>query len=208
MDEPRLETLGLKPIEAELATIAALKDKRQIAALIAHYNQVSVTAPYDFGVHQDARDSTKYIVDLGQSGLGLPDRDYYLKDDDAKLKDARVKYQAHVGKMLAMSGDHDAAANARRIVALETELARVQWTKVQNRDPVKTYNRVELAPPPKRPPPPRRTVCESDLLTVKRLSLQDTQIAARWDQFVVRCPEARENNVRHCLHVRHTALRC
>ena len=145
MDEPRLETLGLKPIEAELATIAALKDKRQIAALIAHYNQISVTAPYDFGVHQDAKDSTKYIVDLSQSGLGLPDRDYYLKDDDAKLKDARVKYQAHVEKMLAMSGDHDAAANAKRIVALETELAKVQWTKVQNRDPVKTYNRVELA---------------------------------------------------------------
>ena len=144
MDKPRLETLGLKPIESELATVAALKDKKQIAALIAHYNQIGVTAPYDFGVHQDAKDSTKYIVDLGQSGLGLPDRDYYLKNDDAKLKDARVKYQAHISKMLAMSGDRHAGADARKIMTLETALAKVQWTKVQNRDPVKTYNRVEL----------------------------------------------------------------
>ena len=96
-------------------------------------------------IHQDAKDATKYIADIGQSGLGLPDRDYYLKDDDAKLKDVRLKYLAHIDTMLTKLGDKNAAQSAKDILALETELARVQWTKVENRDPVKTYNQVELS---------------------------------------------------------------
>lgn len=144
MDEKKLDALGLKPLAADFARIAGLKSKQQIPALIAHFNRVGATAPYDFAIHQDAKDATRYIVDLTQSGLGLPDRDYYLKDDDAKLKDARAKYAAHIEKMLRMAGDKAAAASARDIVALETALAQVQWTKVANRDPVKTYNKVEL----------------------------------------------------------------
>ena len=145
MDDPRLEQLGAKPLDAEFARIDALKSKSDITALIAHFNQIGVSAPFDSQVHQDAKDSTKYIVDLGQGGLGLPDRDYYLKDDDAKLKAMRAKYQVHVEKMLGMTGEKNDAAIAKDIVALETRLARVQWTKVQNRDPVKTYNPVEFA---------------------------------------------------------------
>ncbi|WP_425458253.1 M13 family metallopeptidase [Collimonas rhizosphaerae] len=145
MDEPALETLGIKPLDAEFAKVDALKDKKQIPGLIAHLNSIGVNAPYDIGIHQDAKDSSKVIADLGQSGLGLPDRDYYLKADDAKLKDTLAKYRAHIETMLALSGDKAAKKNAASIVALETELAKVQWTKVENRDPVKTYNRVELA---------------------------------------------------------------
>ncbi|HJU70757.1 MAG TPA: M13-type metalloendopeptidase [Paucimonas sp.] len=145
MDEQKLDANGLKPLAAEFAAIASIRNKRQIPALIANFNRFGATAPYDIGIHQDAKDATRYIVDLGQGGLGLPDRDYYLKDDDARLKEARVQYQAHIEKMLAMAGDRNAAASARNILALETALARVQWTKVENRDPVKTYNRVELA---------------------------------------------------------------
>jgi predicted metalloendopeptidase len=145
MDEARLETLGLKPLEGEFKKIDALKDKKQIPALIAHYNRIGVAAPYDVGVHQDNKDATKYVVDFSQSGLGLPDRDYYLKDDDAKLKEIRAKYLAHIEKMLAMSGDKKAAANAKAILALETELAKVQWTKVELRDPVKAYNPTDVA---------------------------------------------------------------
>jgi len=144
MDEARLEALGLKPLDAEFARVAALKDKKQIPALIAHFNQIGIAAPYDIGVDQDNRDSTKYAVGFGQSGLGLPDRDYYLKKDDAKLKEARVRYLAHITKMLTLAGDKSAAAKARQIVALETKLAQAQWTKVQNRDPVKVYNKLEL----------------------------------------------------------------
>lgn len=144
LDDGRLESLGLQPLDEEFARIASLADKKQIPALIAHFNRIGVTAPYDIGIHQDARDATRYIADLSQSGLGLPDRDYYLKDNDARLKEARIKYQAHIEKMMRMAGDQNAAVSARNIMVLETALARMQWTKVQNRDPVKTYNRVEL----------------------------------------------------------------
>ncbi|MFC3111373.1 M13 family metallopeptidase [Undibacterium arcticum] len=145
MDEKTVDELGLTPLDHELAKIRALKDKKELPSLIAHLQQIGVGAPYDFGVHQDARDSTKYVVDFAQSGLGMPDRDYYLKLDDAKLADARAKYLVHVEKMLTLAGDQNAAANARQIVALETELAKVQWTKVENRDPVKTYNKLDFA---------------------------------------------------------------
>ncbi|WP_313029290.1 M13 family metallopeptidase, partial [Massilia alkalitolerans] len=145
MDEARLEQLGITPLKGELANIAAIKDKAELPAIFARLGRLGVTVPFSFYIHQDAKDSTKYVADLYQGGLGMPDRDYYLKADDAKLADTRAKYQQHVEKMLALSGDKNAAANAKAIVDLETELARVQWTKVENRDPIKTYNKVELA---------------------------------------------------------------
>jgi predicted metalloendopeptidase len=95
-------------------------------------------------VHQDARDSTKYVFDLDQDGLGLPDRDYYLQND-ARLNRVRSQYGQHIEKMLTLAKDPNAAGNARDILALERALAKVQWTKVQNRDPVKTYNKIEFA---------------------------------------------------------------
>ena len=145
MDEKKADALGLTPLNAELARIAAIKDKAELPAMMAHLGQLGVRVPYDFGIHQDAKDSTKYVADISQGGLGLPDRDYYLKADDAKLADALAKYQVHVEKMLALAGSKTAAADAKAIVAFETELAKVQWTKVENRDPIKTYNKVELA---------------------------------------------------------------
>ena len=145
MDEARLEQLGIAPLKGELDKIASIKDKAELPATFARLGRLGVTVPFGFYIHQDAKDSTKYVADLYQGGLGMPDRDYYLKADDAKLADTRAKYQQHVEKMLALSGDKNAAANAKAIVDLETELARVQWTKVENRDPIKTYNKVELA---------------------------------------------------------------
>ena len=144
MDDKKLAQLGLTPLQGEFDKIAALKDKKDIPALIAHYNRIGVTAPYDLGVHQDNKDSTKYIVDFGQSGLGLPDRDYYLLANDKKLTEARAQYEAHITKMLTMAGNKQAAATAKHIIALETQLAKVQWTKVQNRDPIKGYNKKQL----------------------------------------------------------------
>jgi predicted metalloendopeptidase len=145
MDEARLEQLGLAPLSAELAKVDAIKDKAELPAVFARMSKLGVDVPFDFGIHQDAKDSTKYVADIGQGGLGMPDRDYYLKLDDAKLSEARAKYQQHVEKTLAMAGDKNAANDAKAILALETEIARVQWTKVENRDPVKTYNKFELA---------------------------------------------------------------
>jgi len=145
MDEAKLDQLGLTPLQKEFARIDAITDKQQIPALIAHLASIGVDTPYVPYVHQDNKDSTRYVFDLYQSGLGLPDRDYYLKPDDEKLSDALHKYQTHITTMLSMAGDRDAATKASSIVALETALAKVQWTKVENRDPVKLYNKVALA---------------------------------------------------------------
>ena len=145
MDEARLEQLGVAPIQAGLARIAALQDKKQLPELIAHFNRHNYGAPIDLGVHQDNKDSTKYVVDFAQSGLGMPDRDYYLKKDDAKMADTLAKYQATVAKELALAGDADAEAHARLIVEFETKIAQIHWSKVELRDPVKAYNKVPVA---------------------------------------------------------------
>jgi len=144
LDEAALERLGLQPLNAEFAKIDALQDKSEIATLIARFNRLGIGAPYTPQVHLDARDSTKYVFDLNQGGLGMPDRDYYLQDD-AKLKQIRAQYRQYIEKMLTLAGDQAPASNADGILELETALAKVQWTKVQNRDPVKTYNKFELA---------------------------------------------------------------
>ena len=148
MDETRLESLGMKPLRSEFAAIDAISDKSGIPALIAHLNRIGAVAPYAFSINQDARNSLQYAVIVRQSGLGMPDRDYYLKDD-AKLKDTRAKYQAHVAKMLGMAGDAGSASHAAAILELETALARNQWTRVENRDPIKTYNKIAIAELPK-----------------------------------------------------------
>ncbi len=145
MDEARRETLGLKPLQADFARIEALKDKSEMPALIGYFNEMRITAPFAVRVVQDAKDATQYAVAVYQSGLGLPDRDYYLNDTDAKLKDARAKYQTLIEKMLSAAGDKDAATRAKEILGLETALAKSQWTRVENRDPVKTYNKFTLA---------------------------------------------------------------
>jgi predicted metalloendopeptidase len=144
MDEARLETLGLAPLKAAFAEIDAMSDKRDIPGLIARFNRTGAGAPYDINIDQDQKDSTHYAAILSQSGLGMPDRDYYLKDD-AKLKSARAQYLTHMEKMLAMAGDSQAGRSAADIMKLETAMAELQWTRVANRDPEKTYNKVPLS---------------------------------------------------------------
>ncbi|HEY6621794.1 MAG TPA: M13-type metalloendopeptidase [Steroidobacteraceae bacterium] len=143
MDEAALDRLGLKPLDAEFARIDALKDKGQISSLIAHFNRIGVAAPFSPQVHQDAKDATRYVFDLEQGGLGLPNRDYYLAQD-AKLIQIRALYGQHVQKMLMIAGDQRAARDAKNIVALESALAEAQWSEVENRNAAKTYNKVAL----------------------------------------------------------------
>ncbi len=142
MNEAQLESLGVRPLASELNRIRAVRDKKAIPVLIAHLNRIGVNTPYLSYVGQDARESTKYAAYLGQGGLGMPDRDYYL---DPKLAAVKAKYQLHVEKILGLAGAKNGAAAARAIVALETALAEAQWTKVENRDPVKRYNKTALA---------------------------------------------------------------
>ncbi len=143
MEEPALEQLDLKPLASELARIDALRRKSEIPALIAHYDLINVSAPIDVEIDQDAKDSTRYVFELEQSGLGMPDRDYYLQQD-SKLEQMRSKYRSYVEQLLSMSGDRAAASDAQQIFELETGLAIVHWSRVDNRDPVKNYNKFEL----------------------------------------------------------------
>lgn len=145
MDQDRRNALGLAPLKAELARIAALSGKEGLAALVAHMNRIDGGAPLDMGVGQDNKDSTRTIVNISQSGLGLPNRDYFLTDNDARLTEIRAKYQRHIENMLALAGHAQAATQAAQIVALETEIARLHWSAVERRDPVKAYNKLTLA---------------------------------------------------------------
>jgi putative endopeptidase len=144
MDEAKIEEAGVKPIAPELARVDALKDKKELPALMAEFVRNGVSVPLIPYVHQDAKDSTQYAGDFYQSGLGLPDRDYYLIDDD-KFKGIRAAYLAHMQKMFELAGLKDGAQAAKDVLALETQIAKVQWDKVVNRDPVKTYNPYEPA---------------------------------------------------------------
>ncbi len=145
LDEARIDELGSKPLAPELARIDALKSKRDLPALIAHLQQLSVTVPYVLSVHLDQRNTSRYVADLQQDGLGLPDRDYYIRDDATTLRLLRSKYQEHIASSLARLGEKDGARQAADIVALETELARAQWSKLDSSDPNKTDNSVELS---------------------------------------------------------------
>jgi putative endopeptidase len=145
MDEARIEQLGLTPLQGELERIAAVKDKNALPALFAHLHRLGATLPFDVEILQDQKNSSRYVPVIGQAGLGLPNREYYLRPDDAKLAATKGKYQDYVGKMLAIAGDRNATADAEAVVGLEAELAKAQWSAVELRDPVKGYNKVSLA---------------------------------------------------------------
>jgi putative endopeptidase len=148
MDEAKVEAAGLAGLKPELDRIRAVSDKAALPPLFARLSQFWVRTPYYLDIGPDEHDATVYITHLGQSGLGLPDRDYYLKDD-AHFQAIRTAYRAHIVKLLSLAGERASEADADAMIALETAIARLQWTRVENRDPLKTYNRrskAELPP--------------------------------------------------------------
>jgi predicted metalloendopeptidase len=139
MNEARVERLGTKPLHAELELIAAIKHPGDAGKLMAQLDRIGIPSPIATFVRPDSRHSTQYAFWMAQGGLGLPDRDYYLSDD-ARLVGFRTKYREHVEKMLHLLGDAGPGKEADKIIALETSLAKIQWTRVANRDSQKTYN--------------------------------------------------------------------
>ncbi|PYL15766.1 MAG: hypothetical protein DME30_10810 [Verrucomicrobia bacterium] len=143
MDEKTIEAMRTKPLQDELSKIDNLKDRQDVLKEIAHLHTIGVNAFFNFGSGQDDKDSTREIAQAVQGGLGMPDRDYYTKDDDAskKLRDA---YVGHVTKMLTLLGEsaEKAGADAKKILALETSLAQASRTRVELRDPQKNYNKM------------------------------------------------------------------
>jgi predicted metalloendopeptidase len=151
MDEARANKLGRTPLDPELARIDAIATKADLARHLARMMMLNMTSLVGGYVEGDAQQPDMSVLYLSQSGLGLPDRDYYLKDDP-KLKEYRQKYLAYVAKALTLAGQPGPEAAAREIVALETRLAKSHWTNVESRDAVKTYNKVALTDLPKQFP--------------------------------------------------------
>jgi putative endopeptidase len=146
MDEAAVEKAGLAPLASELAAIDKVTSPSQLASAIGHLTSLAVDMPIDVDINQDARKAERYVPSLSQGGLGLPDRDYYLVADDAKFKQARERYVVYMARLLELGHASGAAkASAEAVLTLETALAKGQWTRVENRDPVKTYHRVDLA---------------------------------------------------------------
>ncbi len=143
LDTAAIEAKGLSPIKPWLTRIEG-SSRGDYAALVAEAARNGVGGPFAAFVGQDAKDPNAYVLNLFQSGLSLPDRDYYLSDD-AKLAAAKTAYRAHVAKMLTLAGEGDADARAAALVDFETEIAKVSWTRVQNRDADATYNKMTLA---------------------------------------------------------------
>ncbi|KFE69152.1 M13 family metallopeptidase [Hyalangium minutum] len=139
MDTQRIEQLGLEPIRADLQRVAALKSPNEYPALFAEFYRWGVPTPLAAFVGQDAKQATRYILYANQAGLGLPDRDYYFKQEP-RFAEVRAAYQKYVEQLLALAGEKDAASAAKNIVDLETKLAEKSWDRVRNRDREATYN--------------------------------------------------------------------
>jgi putative endopeptidase len=142
MDEAAIESRGLAPLEEDLKRIQAIASKKDLAAYLGYAQRIGVPQPFVYFVAIDEKNSTQYVGTLYQTGIGMPDRDYYLSSD-AQLKAVRDKYRVYIKDLLAAAQTPNAEASARKIYALEERLAKAQWTQVQNRDAEKTYNRYE-----------------------------------------------------------------
>jgi putative endopeptidase len=141
LDSGAIDALGLKPAQPGLASIAAANNHEELARLVGR-PELQLTAPLAMDVRIDEKDPDHYMVIVTQSGLGLPDRDYYLKDEPVYTQ-LREKYAAHIERLLKLAGQPDAAPAAKAIVELETQIARAQWPRAKRREKDLTYNPVK-----------------------------------------------------------------
>ena len=146
MDATAIEAAGLKPLADDFAAIDAISDRKSLDAAISLLQREGVNALFRFASGQDFKDSTRVIAQASQGGLGMPDRDYYFREDE-KSKQLRADYEQHVSKMFALAGDAPeiAAAEAKTVIAIEMALAKASRTRVELRDAEKNYNLMSLA---------------------------------------------------------------
>jgi putative endopeptidase len=145
MDETLVEKLGAKPMQPELAAVESLKNTKYLAPLLVRLQMQGIFVPFGYGPTQDPDDSNSMIVGIDQGGLGLPDRDYYTKDD-AKSKETRDRYVQHVQKMFELMGDSPEVAtkNATTVMRMETSFANASLTRVERRDPYKQKHKMTV----------------------------------------------------------------
>jgi putative endopeptidase len=136
MDESRINDQGLQPLETEFKPIQAVQDAKSLSAEIVHLQEIEVAAPLNLSAAQNLHDTTRMIAEIAISGLGLPDRDYYLRDEP-RFKDAREKYVVYVRKMFALAGSNEAQGTqaSASVMKIETALAHARLSRVELRDP-------------------------------------------------------------------------
>ena len=140
MDEARIESLRRHAAQWR-ATTAKIKETKDLPAAFARASRIGVRLPFSVNVGADQRNSDAYVVQIGQSGLGMPNRDYYLRTD-GKFPDTRKAYTTYLARMFALANQPDPEGAAARIVSLETKLAELQWDNARNRDRNATYNKM------------------------------------------------------------------
>jgi putative endopeptidase len=146
MDTSAIDAEGIKPLQPELDRIAAIHDRAGLQDEIVHLQSMGVRAPFLVDSTQDFKDATKVTGEIDQRGLGLPDRDYYTKEDE-KSKETRAKYVAHVQKMFELMGDSTdvAKSESQTVMAMETALAKASMTRVERRNPENDYHPMAVA---------------------------------------------------------------
>jgi predicted metalloendopeptidase len=143
-NEARLEQLGNAPLKPQLAEVDAISNTTELARFIGRKSMVGLPGPVGGFVEADAGDPNTVALYLFQGGTALPDRDYYLSSDEQFVK-TRAAYEEYLRKVFTLAERPNAAEEAKAVLALETELAKIQWTQVESRDVQKTYNKIETA---------------------------------------------------------------
>jgi len=144
LESAAIEAKGLAPIQPWLGEIKGLNNRSGYAALAAKAGRYGVGIPFGMFVGQDDKSPDRYVTQMFQSGIGMPDRDYYLVQDE-RMKGIRTKYLQHLTNVLNLAGELNAAGRAKALLDFETEVAKVHWTQVDSRDATKTYNLMPLA---------------------------------------------------------------
>lgn len=144
MDEAAIEARGMEPVKPMLAKIDGLTSRDDLARALAENVKLGLGSPVEIGVELDLKDNSKYGVYVGQGGLGMPNRDYYLVDND-RFKATRVKYKTYIAETLKLAGFANAEARAEAIYALEEKIAKGHWTSAETRQIDKLYNPVATA---------------------------------------------------------------
>ncbi|MFC1484737.1 peptidase M13, partial [Candidatus Neomarinimicrobiota bacterium] len=144
MDTTRIEESGLQPLQTELTRVQAIQDRNDLLSFMVHGTKIDIETPIGFFVDLDMKASDRYILYAYQSGIGMPDRDYYLNEAE-KFQEIRDKYTAYIEELFNLAGVGNGAAKAVRVLEMETALAEVHWTRVESRDRNKTYNNYDLA---------------------------------------------------------------
>jgi predicted metalloendopeptidase len=143
MDSARVERLGIAPVQPILKKVAALARTSELPATFAEFERLGIQGPAAVFVGADPKHSSVNIVQVTQSGLGMPDRDYYLKQD-AKMAATRTAYVAYITRLMELAKQPDPAGAANRILALETAIATPQWARARNRDREAAYNKMTV----------------------------------------------------------------